>query len=73
MLDLARLHRPALLLLHLPFADREAAAQQHADAGALAVLKVLRWCPGHLDAARAMGTATGAASCWGRGVLLDDS
>ena len=70
-LDLAQLHRPELLLVHLPFLWRGGASAR-TDAVAAAVLNELRWCPDHLlrrdhDAR----VATAAASCWGRGVAVD--
>ena len=71
-LDLAQLHRPELVLLHLPFLRRNGGAAKSAPL-ALAVLKELRWCPDHLvGAARDARRATAAASCWGRGVVMDE-
>ena len=68
--DLARLHRPELLLLHLPFLRRD---QPKRAPGSLArrVLGLLRWCPDLLAPDHDARVATPAASCWGRGASLD--
>jgi len=70
VLDLAQLHRPRTLHLHLPFLSLPRLAAKHADALAVAVLAELRWCPSHLSPVHDARVATAAASCWGRGVAV---
>lgn len=70
VLDLAQLHRPRTLHLHLPFLALPRIASKHADALAIAVLAELRWCPSHLSSVHDARVATAAASCWGRGTAV---
>ena len=74
LLDLAKLLRPDVLLLHMPFLDRDAPRRDQATAApslAAHVLAQLRWCPELLVPEHDARLATAAASCWGRGTALD--